>query len=180
MPDEPEVRGLLALMLLHHSRRDARLDEHGELVLLADQDRGRWHAEEQREGTALATGLRGDGPYALQAAIAAEHASGATEPARVAELYGRLAALDPSPVVQLNRAVAVATADGPEAGLELIADLEGGRLDGYHLLHAARADLLRRLGRDDEAAAAYRRAHELAANPAERAFLARRLGELSA
>jgi RNA polymerase sigma-70 factor (ECF subfamily) len=179
MPDESEVRGLLALMLLHHSRRDARVDEHGELVLLADQDRSLWHAGEIEEGARLAEMAGTSGPYGLQAAIAAEHVAPATDWTRVAALYARLAELDPSPVVELNRAVAVSMAAGPEAGLELVARLEQGRLEDYHLLHATRADLLRRLGRDDEAADSYRRAHELAGNPAERAFLERRLRELS-
>jgi len=179
MPDEREVRGLLALMLLHHSRRDARVDERGELVLLAEQDRARWHAADIAEGTRLVAAAGLDGPFGIQAAIAAEHVADETDWARVAALYERLAAFERSPVVELNRAVAVAMAEGPEAGLELIEPLEGGRLEGYHLLHATRADLLRRLGRDDEAAAAYRRARELAANPTERAFLERRLAELS-
>ena len=179
MPDEREVRGLLALMLLHHSRRDARVDERGELVLLAEQDRARWHAADIAEGTRLVAAAGLDGPFGIQAAIAAEHVADETDWARVAALYERLAAFERSPVVELNRAVAVAMAEGPEAGLELIEPLEGGRLEGYHLLHATRADLLRRLGRDHEAAAAYRRARELAANPTERAFLERRLAELS-
>jgi RNA polymerase sigma-70 factor (ECF subfamily) len=180
MPDEREVRGLLALMLLHHSRRDARVDAAGDLVLLADQDRALWHAGEIAEGLELARAAGRDGPFGLQAAIAAENVADAPDWSLVAELYGALAAFERSPVVELNRAVAVAMADGPQAGLDLIAPLEGGRLDGYHLLHATRADLLRRLGRDDEAAAAYRRASELTANPTERAFLERRLAELSA
>ncbi len=179
MPDESEVRGLLALMLLHNSRRDARVDERGELVLLEDQDRSRWHAGEIREGVRLAVAAGRRGPYAIQAAIAAEHAATATDWARVAALYERLSELQPSPVVELNRAVAVSMAAGPGAGLDLIERLESPRLEGYHLLHATRADLLRRLGRDEEAAAAYRRARELAANPAERAFLERRITELS-
>jgi RNA polymerase sigma-70 factor (ECF subfamily) len=179
MPDESEVRGLLALMLLHDSRRDARVDERGDLVLLADQDRSLWHAAEIEEGVRLAAAAGTSGPYALQAAIAAEHVAAVTDWTHVAALYARLAELDPSPVVELNRAVAVSMAAGPEAGLELVARLEQGRLEGYHLLHATRADLLRRLGRDDEAADAYRRARELTGNPAERAFLERRLRELS-
>ncbi len=180
MPDESEARGLLALMLLHHSRRDARLDGRGDLVLLADQDRSRWHAGEIAEGTRLAERAGRDGPYALQAAIAAEHAADATDWARVALHYERLAQIAPSPVVDLNRAVAVSMVAGPAAGLQLVAPLSDGPLADYHLLHATRADLLRRLGRDDEAAAAYRRARELTANPAERAFLDRRLDELGA
>jgi RNA polymerase sigma-70 factor, ECF subfamily len=179
MPDEAEVRGLLALMLLHHSRRDARVDERGEIVLLADQDRSLWHADEIEEGVRVAATAGARGAYAIQAAIAAEHVAEATDWDRVVALYAELARFDPSPVVELNRAVAVSMAEGPAAGLELVALLESGRLDDYHLLHATRADLLRRLGRDEEAADAYRRAHELAANPAERAFLERRLRELS-
>jgi len=180
MPDESEARGLLALMLLHHSRRDARVDEQGRLVLLEEQDRSRWHADEIDEGTALARAPAREGPYVLQAAIAAEHAARATDWRRVCALYERLARLDPSPVIELNRAVAVAMAHGPEAGLDLIAGLESGRLARYHLLHAARADLLRRLGRTGEAERAYRRAGELTENPAELALIARRLRELSA
>jgi RNA polymerase sigma-70 factor, ECF subfamily len=182
MPDESEVRGLLALMLLHHSRRDARVDEHGELVLLEDQDRSLWHADEIEEGTALVhrDACREGGPYWLQAAIAAEHAGRSTDWARIASLYSRLAEVHPSPVIELNRAVAVAMAEGPEQGLELMDGLEGGLLEDYHLLYAARADLLRRLGRAREAADAYRRARELTENPAVRAFLERRLRELSA
>jgi RNA polymerase sigma-70 factor (ECF subfamily) len=179
MPDEAEVRGLLALMLLHHSRRDARVDEYGELVLLEDQDRSLWHTEEIEEGAALAAASRWHGPYTLQAAIAAEHVSPQTDWGRVAELYGQLAELTPSPVIELNGAVAVAMAEGPEAGLARIDALEDGRLDRYHLFHAARADLLRRLGRAAEARLAYRRARALTENPAERALIERRLDELS-
>jgi RNA polymerase sigma-70 factor, ECF subfamily len=179
MPDESEVRGLLALMLLHHSRRDARVNERGELVLLSEQDRSLWHRDEIEEGVRLATAAGRDGPYALQAAIAAEHVADVTDWTHVVALYARLAEEQPSPVVELNRAVAVSMAAGPEAGLELIDRLQSGRLESYHLLHATRADMLRRLGRDAEAAAAYRRACELAANPTERAFLERRLRELS-
>jgi RNA polymerase sigma-70 factor (ECF subfamily) len=168
MPERPEPRGLLALMLLHHARRDARVDAEGRLVLLEDQDRALWHAEEIEEGRALAAAAAPD-RYGLQAAIAAEHVADTTDRARVAELYSRLAALDPSPVIELNRAVAVAMADGPARGLALIDAIDG--LDGYHLLHSARADLLRRLGRTDDARAAYDRALELAANPVEREFL---------
>jgi RNA polymerase sigma-70 factor, ECF subfamily len=180
MPDESEVRGLLALMLLHHSRRDARVDERGELVLLEDQDRSLWHRDEIAEGVALARAATagGAGPYALQALIATEHTGESTDWHRIAALYALLARVEPSPVVELNRAVAVAMAEGPERGLELIAELEGGLLERYHLLHATRADLLRRLDRSDEAADAYRRARELTENPAERAFLERRLAEL--
>jgi RNA polymerase sigma-70 factor, ECF subfamily len=182
MPDESEVRGLLALMLLHHSRRDARVDERGELVLLEDQDRSLWHRDEIAEGVALArAAIAGRaGPYALQALIAAEHAGETTDWSRIAALYALLVRVEPSPVVELNRAVAVAMAEGPERGLELIAGLEGGLLERYHLLHATRADLLRRLDRRSEAADSYRRARELTENPAERAFLERRLRDLSA
>jgi len=179
MPDETEVRGLLALMLLHHSRRGARVDERGEIVLLADQDRSLWQSDEIEEGVRVAATAGARGVYAIQAAIAAEHVAETTDWARVVALYAALAQFDPSPVVELNRAVAVSMAEGPKAGLELVAQLESGRLEDYHLLHATRADLLRRLGRDEEAAVAYRRARELAANPAERAFLERRLRELS-
>jgi RNA polymerase sigma-70 factor (ECF subfamily) len=180
MPDESEVAGLLALMLLHHSRRDARVDAAGALVLLDQQDRSLWHAEEIAEGTALSRAVGANGPYALQAAIAAEHVGERTDWTRVVALYDRLVELQESPIVELNRAVAVAMADGPESGLALIDAIEGDQLDGYHLLHAARADLLRRIGRREDAAAAYRRARELTANPRERAFLDRRLREVSA
>ncbi len=175
LPGRSEPRGLLALMLLHHARRDARVDDAGRLVLLEDQDRALWHAGEIEEGLALAASAPAD-RYGLQASIAAEHVAPRTDWSRVAELYGRLAALEPSPVVELNRAVAVAMAEGPERGLERLGQIDG--LDGYHLLHAARADLLRRLGRGSEARAAYERALELAANPVERDFLRRRLAEL--
>jgi RNA polymerase sigma-70 factor, ECF subfamily len=178
MPDESEVRGLLALMLLHHSRRDARVNARGELVLLEDQDRSLWHGDEIEEGTALVAASRISGPYALQAAIAAEHVAPRTHWARVATLYGHLAELTPSPVIELNRAVAIGMAEGPEAGLAGIDALEDRRLDGYHLFHAARADLLRRLGRLAEASDAYRRARDLTGNPVERAFLDGRLAEL--
>ena len=179
MPDESEASGLLALMLLHHSRRDARLDDDGALVLMEDQDRSLWRRDEIAEGVALAARARAEGPYGLQAAIAAEHTADATDWSRVAELYGLLARRSRSPVIELNRAVAVAQAEGPERGLALVEVLTGqGELDRYHLLHATRADLLRRLGRDDEAAEAYGRAIELVTNPVERAFLERRLGEL--
>jgi RNA polymerase sigma factor (sigma-70 family) len=180
MPDEPEARGLLALMLLQDSRRDARLGADGRLVLLEDQDRSRWDQSRIEEGLRVLARTRATGPYQLQAAIGAEHARAAraedTDWARIASLYDVLAAIDPSPVVALNRAVAVAMAEGPERGLELVDSVEG--LDGYYLLHSARADLLRRLGRHEEAAAAYRRAIELAVNPPERDFLERRLLEI--
>jgi RNA polymerase sigma-70 factor (ECF subfamily) len=182
MPDEPEVLGLLALMLLHDARRDARVDEHGDLVLLEDQDRTRWDRHRIDEGTRMlerALRLGRPGPYQLQAAIAAIHTAAArpedTDWGEIAALYAGLAALTPSPVVDLNRAVAVARARGPEEGLALVDRIDG--LEGYHLLHAARADLLRRLGRLDEAEEAYRRAHELATSPVERRYLERRLAE---
>jgi RNA polymerase sigma-70 factor (ECF subfamily) len=179
MPDEPEVLGLLALMMLHDSRRAARVDAEGQLVLLAEQDRTLWDAEQIASGRRLverALALGGEGPYALQAAIAAEHTDADTDWPRIAALYDRLTAVSPTPVVELNRAVAVAMADGPARGLELIDGIAAtGDLDGYHLLHSARADLLRRLGRDAEAAASYRRALDLTANPVERSFLERRL-----
>ncbi len=181
MPDEPEVAGLLALMLLHDSRKAARTGPAGEVVLLDDQDRSLWDRAEIEEGIELARPLP-PGPYALQAAIAAQHAH-AQRPeeadwARIAALYELLTQVAPGPVVELNRAAAVAMAEGPERGLELIDAIEG--LDGYHLKHSARADLLRRLGRDEEAAGAYTRAIELAGQPAEREFLEHRLAELGA
>jgi len=183
-----EAKGLLALMLLHDARRATRVDADGEIVLLEEQDRTRWDRREIAEGLALveaALARRGapPGPYALQAAIAACHAAaptaGDTDWRQIAALYGVLARVQPSPVVELNRAVAVAQAEGPQAGLALLDALAaGGTLAGYHLLPAARADLLRRLGRRSEAAAAYRRALALAGNPAERRFLERRLAEV--
>jgi RNA polymerase sigma-70 factor, ECF subfamily len=182
MPDEPEATALLALMLLHDSRRAARTDERGELVLLADQDRAAWDAEAIAEGLALTTRALeqgGRGRYTVQAMIAAEHVREEdTDWAAVADAYALLVALDDSPVVALNRAVAVAMARGPEAGLAL-ADEQAEALDRYHLLHSTRAELLRRLGREDEAAEAYRRALELAGNPVERSYLERRLAEVA-
>jgi RNA polymerase sigma-70 factor, ECF subfamily len=185
MPDEPEALGLLALMLLHDARRATRVDDAGDLVTLEDQDRSLWERPEIDEGVAvLDTALRRGrpGPYQLQAAIAACHATAAeaaaTDWAQIAALYQRLALLMPSPVVELNRAVAVAMADGPAAGLDLVADIEAsGQLAGYHLVPATRADLLRRLGRWDEAVASYRAARDLAATDAERRYLDRRLAE---
>jgi RNA polymerase sigma-70 factor (ECF subfamily) len=180
MPDEPEAHGLLALMLLHDARREARLDAEGALVLLADQDRSLWDRARIEEGRRVldrALRLRRPGPYQLQAAIASLHFEEQTDWEEIEALYARLAAVAPSPVVELNRAVAVAMAKGPEAGLGLIDGIEG--LDEYRHLHSARADLLRRLGRDNEAADEYRRAIELAAQPAERAFLERRLAEVT-
>ncbi|MGF1426695.1 RNA polymerase sigma factor [Kitasatospora sp. LaBMicrA B282] len=188
MPDEPEAGGLLALMLLHDARRGGRLDAAGELVPLEEQDRSTWDADTIAEGCAVleAAARRGrQGFYQLQAAIAACHATartaGATDWARIARLYGALARLTPSPVIELNLAVARAMAEGPEVGLALLARLEeGSALVGYHLLPATRADLLRRLGRRREAAAAYREALELAGSDAERRYLRRRLGETGA
>jgi RNA polymerase sigma-70 factor (ECF subfamily) len=165
-------------MVLHDSRRDARLDEHGEIVLLDEQDRSRWDRAQIDEGVALlerALALGPPGPVALQAAIAAQHVrEGGPQWPVVVALYDALLALDPSPVVALNRAVAVAMAAGPERGLEEMEAL-ADELDGYHLLHSARADLLRRLGRHGDAADAYERALSLATQPAERRFLADRL-----
>ena len=179
MPDEPEALGLLALMLLQDSRRAARVGPDGELVLLEDQDRELWNADRIEEGLRVlerAIALRRAGPYQLQAAIAAAHAE--ERPwSEIVLLYDRLAQLNPSPVVELNRAVAVALAGRIEDGLALVDRLDG--LEEYHLLHAARADLLRRLDRRDEAAAAYRRALELAGNDAESRYLERRLLEVS-
>jgi len=179
MPDEPEALGLLALMLLQDSRRAARVGPDGELVLLEDQDRSLWSRERIAEGLRVlerAVSLRRAGPYQLQAAIAAAHAEGRPW-SEIAQLYDRLVVFDPSPVVGLNRAVAIALAGRIEDGLALVERLD--ELDGYHLLHAARADLLRRLDRRDEAAAAYRRALELTANEAESRYLERRLLEVS-
>jgi RNA polymerase sigma-70 factor, ECF subfamily len=182
MPDEPEALGLLALMLLHDARRAARVDGAGDLVTLEEQDRSRWDRDKIREGEAIlnaALRLGKVGPYQLQAAIAACHATAAdTDWAEIAALYGQLVSLVPSPVVKLNQAVAVGMADGPVAGLALVEEIEAaGELAGYHLLPATRADLLRRLGRQTEAAVAYREALELAATEAERRYLARRLDE---
>ena len=179
MPDEHEVAGLLALMLLQDSRADARTGPDGGLVLLEDQDRSRWEGEKIIEGLELLRGLP-PGIYALQAAIAAEHArsptAAATDWARIAQLYRLLARLSPTPVVELNRGVAVAMADGPERGLELIDGIEG--LDDYHLFHATRGNLLQQLGREGEAADAFRDAVALTSQPTERDFLKNRLAEL--
>jgi RNA polymerase sigma-70 factor, ECF subfamily len=181
MPTETEVRGLLALMLLQHARAAARTDPNGDLVPLEEQDRGQWDRALIEEGRGLLTGTAT--PYQLQAAIAACHAAAPTardtDWPRIAELYERLAGLTGSPVVQLNRAVAVAMAQGPEAGLRLVDELAAaGRLPGYHLLPATRADLLRRLDRRAEAAVAYEEALALAPTEAERRFLRRRLDEM--
>ncbi|WP_229071091.1 RNA polymerase sigma factor [Actinoplanes sp. DH11] len=179
MPDEPEVRGLLALMLLHHARRAARTDAAGDLVTLAEQDRSRWDQEMIEEGVRVLEQSRGRGPYRLQAAIAACHATaataGSTDWPQIAVLYAALARLAPSPVVELNRAVAVAESAGPEAGLAV---LDGVDLPGYHLLPAARAELLRRLGRFGEAAECYREALSAVTSEPERRFLTARLSEL--
>jgi RNA polymerase sigma-70 factor (ECF subfamily) len=178
MPDEPEVHGLLALMLLHDARRAARLDG-GDLVLLEDQDRSLWDADQIAAGrTALdrALALRGRGPYVVQAAIAALHADEPRDWPQIAALYGELARLTGSPVVELSRAVAVAEADGPAAGLAIA---DGLPLDDYRYLHATRGELLRRLGRTGEAGDAYRRALALADDAAERRLLERRLAQLA-
>jgi RNA polymerase sigma-70 factor (ECF subfamily) len=181
LPGEPEVGGLLALMLLQHSRRDARTDPRGEIVLLEDQDRARWDHDMIDEGVDVldrAIRARRPGPYQLQAAIAALHAQAPrpedTDWPQIASLYAGLARSDPSPVIELNRAVAVAMADGPAAGLSVLEPLAHD-LDRYHLFHAAHADLLRRLDRSDEARDAYERALALVTNPAERRFLERRI-----
>jgi RNA polymerase sigma-70 factor, ECF subfamily len=187
MPDEPEALGLLALMLLHHSRSATRVDDAGEMVPLEEQDRTRWNREAIAEGVDLlksALRLGRSGPYQLQAAIAACHATAPraadTDWVQIAALYGELAEVVASPVVRLNRAVAVAMAEGPAAGLELVETLEAsGELAEYHLLPATRADLLRRLRRPEEAAASYREALELVATDAERRYLARRLAEVT-
>jgi RNA polymerase sigma-70 factor (ECF subfamily) len=186
MPDEPEVLGLLALMLFHDARRETRAGPNGELVLLEDQDRGRWdraRIDEARDLLDRAMRMRRVGPYQLQAAIAALHDDAATAAetdwAEIAGLYRVLAELTRSPVVELNRAVAVAMADGPAAGLAIVDGIAaGGHLEGYSYLHSTRADLLRRIDQREAAAAAYRRALDLTANAPERAFLERRLAEL--
>ena len=178
LPDEPEVHGLLAMMLLHDSRREARFRD-GELVLLDDQDRSRWNTEQNAAGrAALHAGLalRGRGPYVLQAAIASLHAEAPCDWARIADLYGELGHLTGSPVVELNRAIAVAETEGPGAGLRIVDQLG---LDDFRYLHSTRAELLRRLGRTDEARDAYRRARRLTDDGAERRFLERRLTELA-
>jgi RNA polymerase sigma-70 factor (ECF subfamily) len=186
MPDESEVLGLLALMLLHDARGATRTDPAGGLILLEDQDRRRWDHERIEEGQALldrAMRMRRVGPYQIQAAIAALHDGAATAAEtdwpQIAALYRILGEMTPSPVVELNRAVAVAMADGPAAGLALVDQIAAaGQLDEYPYLHAARADLLRRLDRRAEAVEAYRRAATLTANEPERAFLERRVAEL--
>jgi RNA polymerase sigma-70 factor, ECF subfamily len=181
MPDEPEALGLLALMLLHDARRDARTAPDGSIVLLEHQDRSRWSPERIAEGTRVlerALSHRQPGSYQLQAAIAALHVEdGDTDWPQIAALYRQLVRLEPSPIVELNRAVAVAMAHGPECGLELVERID---LPDYHLLHAAKADLLRRLDRLPEAADAYRAALALEMNAADRTFLERRLSEVLA
>ena len=190
-PQPPaEATALVALMLLHDSRRDARLDEAGDIVVLEEQDRSRWdHAQIAEALPLVDEALRshsgsGLGPFALQAAIAAVHCRAAraedTDWSQIVRLYDLLERVQPSPVVSLNRAVAVAMLDGPRQALELIDALaSSGDLDGYHLLHAARADLLRRVGSNEEAAESYARALELVTNESERRYLERRLREVS-
>ena len=188
LPDEPEARGLLALMLLHDARRDARVGTSGELILLDDQDRSRWDADRIAEGQALvsrALGERRPGPYQLQAAIAALHdeavTPGDTDWPQITSLYASLQRMAPSPVVELNLAAAVAMADGPAVGLAMMDGIAAtGELEAYPYLHAARADMLRRLERWSEAAAAYRRALDLTTNGPERDFLEGRLQEVMA
>ncbi|WP_328784965.1 RNA polymerase sigma factor [Streptomyces canus] len=180
MPDEPEVTGLLALMLLIESRRAARTDDSGELVPLSEHDRGHWNRALIAEGQSLVRRcLRRNqpGPYQIQAAIQAVHSDAPTDWGQVHRLYDQLMAVAPGPVVALNRAVAVAETDGPAQALALVDALD---LDGYHVLHAVRADLLRRLGRHVEAADAYAKAAELTENPAERTYLEQRRRSLSA
>jgi len=185
---EPEARGLLALMLLHESRREARADEEGELILLDAQDRSRWNQAFITEGAALVRGAltsQSVGPYALQAAIAAVHAEAPTPEDtdwhEIVGLYDLLHAMSPSPIVALNRAVALAMRDGPQVGLAALDSLlQGGALDGYQLAHAARADFCRRLGRNAEARSAYQRAIELTTQGPARRFLEKRLAALSA
>jgi len=180
MPDEPEAFGLLALMLFHDSRSSARVTADGELVLLEDQDRSLWDGAKIAEGRRVlerALTLRRPGPYQVQAAIAELHTHDVTDWTQISLLYGRLLADVPSPVVELNRAVAVAFADTLEHGLDLLDEISG--LGDYHLYHAARGDLLRRLDRREDAACAYRTAITLTTNEAERRFLARRLSEVT-
>ena len=179
LSDEPEVHGLVAMMLLHDSRREARFSS-GELVLLADQDRSRWNTAQIAAGRAVldsALALGGHGPYVLQAAIASLHAETPCDWVQLAALYGELAHLTGSPVVELNHAIAIAETEGAEAGLRIV---DGLALHDYRYLHSTRAELLRRLGRIDEARDTYRRARELTDDGAERRFLERRLTELAA
>lgn len=185
-PQAPaEAKALLALMLLHDARRDARLDESGEIVVLEEQDRSRWNHQQIAEALPLVNGAppATQGPFALQAAIAAVHCKAAlpgdTDWAEIVRLYDQLERVQPSPIVSLNRAVAIAMADGPRAGLAMIDALAASNdLDDYHLLHAARADLKRRLGLLDDAAKSYGRALALVRNDSERRFLERRLREV--
>ena len=187
MPDEPEVIGLLALTLLTDSRRTARTDANGELITLEEQDRSLWNRERISEGRMLvekSMRMRRPGPYQLQAAIAALHAESQrpedTDWTQIALLYSELLRFQPSPVVELNRAAAVAMAFGPDAGLKLLDDLDaGGALSGYYLARAARADLLRRAARHEEAEKSYRRAIELCSNPVEARYLKRRFDEVT-
>jgi RNA polymerase sigma-70 factor (ECF subfamily) len=187
MPDEPEAIGLLALLLLHDSRRDTRVDQHGTMVLIADQDRSHWDRAAIDEGVALverALRMHRPGPYQVQAAIAALHAQAAsietTDWPQICALYTTLARMTPSPVVELNRAVAVAMADGPAIGLRMVDDLASEEaLQRSHLYHSTRGDLLRRLDRRDEARVAYERALDLVRTAPERAFLERRREELA-
>jgi RNA polymerase sigma-70 factor (ECF subfamily) len=181
LPGDPEARALLALMLLQNSRREARLDDAGEMVLLDDQDRSLWDREQIIEGLGLVATLTGVvGPYSVQARIAAEHARApraeATDWRAIELLYRQLTRIQPSPVIELNRAIAVAMDQGPAAGLELIDAIEG--LDRYAPFHVSRADLLARMGRNADALAAYRQGLELSTNPVQRAFLQRRVEEL--
>ena len=179
-----EAKGLVALMLLHDARRDARLDEAGEIVTLEEQDRGRWNHAQIDEAVGILNGLRddGSGSFTLQAAMAAEHCKAATAEdtdwAEIVRLYDRLGQLQPSPIVFLNRAVAVAMASGPRAGLAELEALAADDLNNYHLFHAARADLLRRLGEREAAATSYERALNLVTNESERRYLERRLREV--
>ena len=178
LPDQPEALGLLAMMLLHDSRREARFRD-GDLVLLADQDRSLWDSAQIAEGRAVlarAFALDGRGPYVVQAAIASAHAQSPCDWAYIAVLYGELAQLTGSPVVELNRAVAVAEVEGPEAGLRIVDQLG---LDDYRYLHSTRAELLNRLGRTGEAGDAYRRALALVHDDSERRLFERRLAELA-
>jgi RNA polymerase sigma-70 factor (ECF subfamily) len=179
LPAEPEVHGLLAMMLLHDSRREARLRD-GELVLLDEQDRSRWDSAQIAAGRVeldRALALGGRGSYVLQAAIASVHAGTPCDWAQLVTLYGSLAELTGSPVVQLNRAIAIAETEGPAAGLRIV---DGLGMDDFRYLHSTRAELLRRLGRISEAREAFRRARELTGDGAERRFLERRLAELPA
>ncbi len=187
MPNEPEPRGLLAMMLLHDARRDARIDERGEIVLLDEQDRARWDRAQIAEGlthSEASIKADSDGPYAIQSAIAAVHSraksAAATDWRAIADLYRRLNAIRPSPVIELNRAVAVAMADGPAVGLELIDVIAAsGELRDYYLMWSARADLLRRLGRWEEAAESYRAALARVGSAPERRFIRRRIEEMA-